>query len=224
MRLRFAVALVLSLAFVATGVAKADELQIGNGTISFAAATNGGNQGVNFTINPFTVILSNPSGDTAVGSTVTFGTQQPLAFFAQTNGNSESGVIDTPPTQDFTISGAGGTLVGEIDSIVLSSLNPGVFGLTIDITPVSLSSGATSTALQNIDNHTGASVISFQFADSNFQTVSQITNYTGTGEGSTASGAITQSPEPASVLLLGVGLLGLGCKLRRDQVSLRLAA
>jgi hypothetical protein len=205
----------LCLLVFANSIAKADELQFGNGVISFSGATNGTSTGVNFDIGSFTVSLSNPGGDTAVGSTVSFGTSQPVAFFSSTGADSDSGVILSSP-QAFSISGAGGTLTGNIDAIDLVSSSPGIFGLVLTVDSTNLSSGATSTVLNELANGVdGQSKISFQFTDPNFQTVSQITGYTGSGEAATASGAIFATPEPGSMLLLGSGLFGLGSMRRR---------
>ena len=70
--------LVLLLPLFAVGVARADELQFSGGTIQFVGTTGG----VDFTINNGTVVSSNPGGDAAIGSTISFGTSQRLAFFS----------------------------------------------------------------------------------------------------------------------------------------------
>ncbi len=208
------VALALIFTLVSVGAARADELQLAGGVVSFTSAAGG----VTLGINPFTVQFSDPSGDAAVGSTVNFGTSQPLAFFAATSGSSASGSILNSP-QAFSISGGGGTLTGDIQSIVLTNTTPGIFGLAVTISPVTLSSGATSAVLNEIyGTGDGAATITFQFSNPKYTTLSGITGLSSGMIQSTASGSIAAVPEPASMMMLGSGLLTLaGFTIRRKR-------
>jgi hypothetical protein len=210
------VALVALLAVLSVGAANADELQFGGGVVGLTGVTGG----VNLSLNPFQVQFSDSDTDTAIGSVVSFGSTQPVAFFGTTTGSSEAGSILTAP-QVFSISGSGGTLTGNIQAITLSSTNPGVFGLNVTVSPVSLSDGASSLVLNDIYNHSGAATISFQFSSSQYQTLAGLTSVaTGSTIRSTASGSIAAVPEPASMMMLGSGVLALlGFSTRRKLLA-----
>lgn len=213
------VLMLLLLVFFAGKKAKADELQFSGGTVNFWNATNNGTNGVNFSIANETIDGSDPAGDTAIGSTITFGSQ-PVAFFASSGGG--LGTVLSPP-QTLTITGPGGNYSANISSISLDNPASGIFDLNLVVTGGSLTpTDASSQALNDLLASGGSAVMTFQFRSSSFQTLDQILNYSSaTWKTSGASGAIDDNgpvaaPEPAGAMLLVTGLLG-GGLLRRKK-------
>jgi hypothetical protein len=218
MHKRIVLALLLLVVF-AGKKAKADELQFSGGTVNFWNTTYNGTNGVNFSISNETIDGSDPAGDTAIGSTITFGSQ-PVAFFASSSGG--LGTVLSPP-QTLTITGPGGNFYANITGITLDNPASGIFDLNVTVTAASLSpSNASSQALQDLFASGGSAVMTFQFRSTSFQTMSQVLNYSSaTWKTSGASGAIdnnapVSAPEPAAAMLLVTGLLGTGL-LRRKK-------
>jgi PEP-CTERM motif len=211
------VALAILFTFVSVGAARADELQLTGGIVSFTSASGG----VNLGISPFTIQLSDPFGDSAVGSTVSFGTSQPLAYFGVTSGNVASGTINNAP-QLFSITGSAGTLTGDIQSVVLTNTTPGIFGLAVTISPITYSAAGTPSDLLNqiYGAGNGGATISFQFSNDNYKTLAGITGLTSGTIYSSASGSVAAVPEPASLMMLGSGLLAIGGLKMRRKTSL----
>jgi PEP-CTERM motif len=173
---------------------------------------------------------SHPSGDSAIGTALSFSNPS-LNFQTANNGVGTA----TGPTPQFTAGNtSSGILTANLSSIILSDSNNGHFQLSITLTGANFTNcstlGCTNSgvlaSIVNGSDPSGAATGNFDFVffPGGPQTVSQLldttsanswTNSNPNGLATSVAGNLAPVPEPASLALLGSGLLGVSGFVRR---------
>ncbi|MDE3179184.1 MAG: PEP-CTERM sorting domain-containing protein [Acidobacteriota bacterium] len=202
-------AMAAMLCFAST-ITKADDINIaGNINLTGQSCTAGACQSQNVTFNSVSVLSTNPSPDSLVGSSVS------LPNF---NLGYNSGAVFTPSSGSVAINGgAAGSLTGTINWMnLVQGGTQGTFDLTVGLSGITGTPGSSPVLQSFLSSGQASGVLTFQFtAAPGLTTVQSLVAMNDpNGINTTISGSVT-TPEPASLCLFGFGLLMLAFVYRR---------
>lgn len=192
-----------------TSITKADSLNIAI-NMAFTGQNCSANscQSQDIAFNNGFVLSTNPAGDSAAGATVA------LPNF---NLSYNSGAVITPANGAFAINGgAAGSLSGTINWMnLVQGGTAGTFDLGVGLTGISGTPGTSNILDAFITDTTGSGILTFQFTDPNITTVQSLAEMNDPLGTQTSLSGTLATPEPASLCLFGIGLLGLAFAYRR---------
>jgi hypothetical protein len=159
-----------------------------------------------------TITPSNSDGfvfDQLVGNSTTAPYNGGTGYFAS---NANGGTISVGNATT-------GTLNGNIDFVEITSNDAGAFTVNVGLNNLNITSGTSALLTSLVGSNNGNGTLTFQFTAGNGpQNLYQLLNISGTSNTS-VSGSVAV-PEPATLAMLGAGLLLLGTFLRRRVVGL----
>lgn len=203
---------------IASTASRADDINF-SGAMAFAGqgCTAGAcaSQNVTFGANT-TVSSTNPSPDSLVGAAVSL-----PSFNLSLSG---SNPVFSPASGAISINAGdtngAGDLAGTISWMdIVPGGTPGAYNVNVGLNGITGTSGTSSVLDAFLSSGHASGLVTFQFTVDNATSVQQlVTADTATAFNTSESGSVT-TPEPASLLLFGTGLLGFAFLLRRKVLA-----
>ncbi|MGH9397899.1 MAG: PEP-CTERM sorting domain-containing protein [Terriglobia bacterium] len=194
----------------ATSITKANDVNMAiNMAFTGQSCSGGACQSQNVAFNNGTVLSTNPSPDSLSGAAVTF---------PNFNLSYSSGAVFTPSNGVFSINGgSAGSLAGTINWMnLVQGGTQGTFDLGVGLTGITGTPGTSGVLDSFISNAKGDGILTFQFNSgptlTSIQSLVAMNDPNGT---QTSLSGTLSTPEPASLCLFGIGLLGLAFVYRR---------
>jgi len=198
-------------------------------TIAWSGAfniTGNGSGTVTLTFSPGSILSATNPNNTADTTLVANGGQAnySLTFVtstaAVTNYSVGSGVF-APGSTNLSLGDAvDGKATGTLAYLSMTNAAPGNFAITLNFTGVTytLGTGPADAALQSLTSNGAGGSLTYQFSANGVTDVNSLANFNGSVN-SSYSASLSAVPEPASLALLGSGLLAGGNFVRRKYAK-----